>query len=149
MSQTLPPITLANALAAYKNADANGKKLLENLHGKKPFTECMSIMERVSNFNDICEIGGGNPNDYILSRARDAREGEISDLAYEKIKLIVKTLNEGWKPNWVNDREYKYCPHFKYNLSAAWCSHTDSKCVGSLTRLIPTTPSRRLHLSCQ
>lgn len=140
MCQTLPPILLANALEAYKNADANGKKLLENLHGRNVFVSCLPIMERVRNFNDICEIAGVNPNDYTLPRnASDeeisdmAYDEEISDMAYDKIKLIVKTLNEGWKPNWRDENEYKYYPYFRFDKSAGRFSDSvsDDYTVGS------------------
>lgn len=131
MCQTLPPISLANALEAYKNADANGKKLLENLHGRNVFVSRLPIMERVRNFNDICEIAGVNPNDYTLPR--NASDDEISDMAYDKIKLIVKTLNEGWKPNWRDENEYKYYPYFRFDKSAGRFSYYAYHChaVGS------------------
>lgn len=122
-SSTLPPITLANALEAYRNADSNGKKLLENLHGKQVFQSCKPIMERVTSFNDICEIAGENPNDYTLPR--NASDEEISDMAYDKIKLIVKVLNEGWKPNWRDENEYKYYPYFRFDKNAGRFSYSD------------------------
>ena len=33
-------------------------------------------------------------------------------VAYEKLKLIVKSLNEGWTPNWKDTSEYKWYPYF-------------------------------------
>lgn len=32
--------------------------------------------------------------------------------AYRLMKLLAKTLNEGWLPNWDNPNEYKYYPWF-------------------------------------
>ena len=32
--------------------------------------------------------------------------------AYIELQIITKALNEGWKPNWSNQSEYKYYPWF-------------------------------------
>ncbi len=32
--------------------------------------------------------------------------------AYRLMKLLAKTLNEGWLPNWDNPNEYKHYPWF-------------------------------------
>ena len=41
-------------------------------------------------------------------------EGLTKDeLAYQKLKIIAKALNEGWEPNWNNWDEWKYYPWFR------------------------------------
>ena len=115
MNKTLPPITLNNALDAYRNADASGKRLLENLHGKQVFLSAMNIKERVKSFQDICDIASVDVEDFQLPY--NASEEEISDNAYDKLKLIIRVLNEGWKPNYRDTNEYKYYPYFRYNAN--------------------------------
>lgn len=33
-------------------------------------------------------------------------------IAHAKLVVIAEALNDGWKPNWKNDDEYKYYPWF-------------------------------------
>ena len=35
-----------------------------------------------------------------------------SIIAYTKLKIIIRSLNEGWKPNWNDGHEYKYWNYF-------------------------------------
>ena len=57
--------------------------------------------------------------------------------AYRIIKLLAKTLNEGWIPNWDNSNENKYFPWFymdggssgfRFGGRVIWLSHSS---VGS------------------
>ena len=34
------------------------------------------------------------------------------EVAYRILKMLAKSLNEGWTPNWNNDNEYKYYAWF-------------------------------------
>jgi len=40
--------------------------------------------------------------------------------AYRLLKLLAKTLNQGWTPDWNNDNEYKYTPWFYMGGSAGF-----------------------------
>ena len=42
---------------------------------------------------------------------------EEDEISYRLIKLICKTLNEGWEPDWDDSNEYKYYPWFKMSSS--------------------------------
>lgn len=91
-----------NVLAAYNNADANGKKLLKNLvNGQVDFDQ--KITDRVKSYGDAC-VALGLPV-YIFSNGESPDE-----VAYMKLKTIIKALNEGWVPDWENSQEYKYYP---------------------------------------
>ena len=63
------------------------------------------IMERVKTFEDACKITGIIPAIYENS-PKDT-------IAYEKLKVIVRALNEGWIPNWEDSNEKKYYPYFR------------------------------------
>lgn len=73
---------------------------------------CGNITDRVKTFEDACEVLGftgdilnGSLNDGLL---------EVSEkiTAHIKLMVIVKALNQGWKPNWNNSSEYKYYPYW-------------------------------------
>ena len=114
MNKTLlPPITLDNALEAYKNADENGKKLLENLHGKEIFIPT-DIRQKVRSFEDICKMAGRSPIFFDIDQY--APQDGKSRNAYDKLVLIARVLNEGWKPNYYNTSEHRYYPFFNYNV---------------------------------
>lgn len=104
-------VSADNAHAAYKNADENGKKLLENLFGKDMFAP-KSVTERVKTFDDACrELG----NEHPLVKAYDALCCVDTDKdleVYAKLRIIVAALNEGWKPQFTKD-EYRYYPWFQ------------------------------------
>ncbi len=35
------------------------------------------------------------------------------EIAYKKLKVIVKAINQGWVPDWNNSNQYKWWPYFK------------------------------------
>jgi hypothetical protein len=62
-------------------------------------------------------------------------------VAYKKLKLIVKVINEGWKPDWSNTSQAKYYPWFNvlpsgsgFGFSNAHYSYVLS-CTGVGSRL--------------
>ncbi len=100
-------ISKSNALTAYKRADQSGKTLLENLFGKE--TIAQKVTDRVKTFEDAClEVGEVSTSDRFS-------QGSPDDNAYQKLKVIVRALNEGWKPNWDNSSQYKWYPWFYLN----------------------------------
>ncbi|MGK0175653.1 MAG: hypothetical protein ACI9AT_002040, partial [Ulvibacter sp.] len=54
------------------------------------------------------------------------------EVGYRVIKLICKSLNQGWTPDWSDSSEYKYTPWFEMNGSSgfrchvfvSWCTYT-------------------------
>jgi len=131
-------INKSNAVNAYNLADDATKKLLENLFGKENFVIApKNIMERVRTFEDACEVLGVVPNAIACTGEPEVLENDMpSILAYKKLIIIARALNEGWTPDWTNSDEYKYFPYFKhksgFGLSCDvydyWYSDT---CVGS------------------
>lgn len=45
-------------------------------------------------------------------------------LAYHKLTVITRALNNGWKPNWDDQNEWKYYPLFRYVNAGLSCAHT-------------------------
>lgn len=69
------------------------------------------ITDRVKTYEDACEVLGIDPDD------DDFDELESDEIAYIKLKRIVRALNEGWKPNWDNSIQYKWYPWFYMQTS--------------------------------
>jgi hypothetical protein len=94
----------------------------------------LDIKERIKDFADVLKENGKDPfafNDSIQGLTKD-------EIAYKQLKLIAKTFNEGWTPDWSNGNEYKYYPWFvigspagvgfSYHGCDGW---TTDSCVGS------------------
>lgn len=132
MSTETLEIKKSNAIAAFREADTQVKKVLTKLFGEKALSE--KITDRVKSLLDAYEIEQPSKelSDLIGYTGQDP--DMISASAYAKLTHIVKVLNEGWKPNWSNENEYKYFPYFKHksgfglSYDVYWFAHSD---VGS------------------
>lgn len=74
---------------------------------KKFFALPMDIRDKVKSFIDACNHLGIKPESVY---SKDDTKDEI---AFKKLKVIIKALNEGWYPDWTNESEYKYFNYFK------------------------------------
>jgi hypothetical protein len=73
-----------------------------------------NIKERIKTFSDVLNHLGIDEDDF-----NDENEGlDADEIAYRKLKLIVKALNEGWIPDWSNSNETKYFPWFRMGSSS-------------------------------
>lgn len=104
-------VTSATAIAEYKKADPNGKKLMEKLFGKDALIG--SIMDRVKTLSDALKIHGKPSKDIQWLLDYNGKD-EVVRAAQKWLQatIICKVLNEGWKPNWKDTNEYKYYPWF-------------------------------------
>lgn len=70
------------------------------------------ITERVKTFEDACKELG---EDHKLVQQFEAIQEAIAEdkeaTAYFKLGIITAALNEGWKPDFTNDEEYRYYPY--------------------------------------
>jgi hypothetical protein len=96
-----------NALKLYATASVEFKQMLHDTFGEKFFQR--NITNRVKTYGDACEVLG---IDREIAGYDEMSEDEI---AYRKLKVIVKALNEGWTPDWNNTNEPKYYPWFYRN----------------------------------
>ena len=113
MSETLE-ITRQAAIKAHDEASTKGKTLLENLFGKRVFQK--DIKERIKTFDDVIRELGDDPEEF--KNAISIME-EPDEIAYVKLKLIAKALNEGWTPDWSNGEWDKWYPWFKMDDSSS------------------------------
>lgn len=83
------------------------RKIIEKADEPKPVTE------RVKTFTDACKELGINPCQ-ITNNTLDSKD----EVAFKKLKIIAKALNEGWTPNRMDTNQYKHYPYFDYSSSS-------------------------------
>lgn len=105
-------------LSAIENEAKELRKIIENADKPK------NIMERVKTFSEACEVLGINPNQ-ITNNTFDSKD----EIAYKKLKIITKALNEGWEPDWKNQNQYKYFPWFDMNKKPGSGFDRSSYCI--------------------
>ncbi len=113
MAETLE-ITRQAAIKAHDEASTKGKTLLENLFGKRVFQK--DIKERIKTFDDVIRELGDDPEEF---KNAISIMDEPDEIAYVKLKLIAKALNEGWTPDWSNGEWDKWYPWFNMNDSSS------------------------------
>lgn len=67
--------------------------------------------KEIKSYEDACKVLGVQPISENAVAAFPA-EDRKSMLAYHKLTIIARAINEGWKPDWNNTNEYKYYPYF-------------------------------------
>lgn len=106
-------VSRESILAAYDNADVNGRELLEHLFGAEPFVK--NITEQVKTFRDACYVlGDEHPlvKQYQFIEASYINYPITDDfIAYIKLRIINTALNGGWEPRFTKD-ESRYYPWF-------------------------------------
>lgn len=115
MNKETVEIKKSNLVAAYRQANEETKKLLDNLFGKAA-TDCRPVTERIKTIDDACrELGNEHP---LVQQYRcwmqeaPVYDGSEYDLiAYLKLRIITTALNEGWRPQFTED-ETRYYPWF-------------------------------------
>jgi len=105
----------SKVIAAYKDANDDGKKMLRGLYGEELF---LSGYQKIKTYEDACKVVGTKPTDFPGGTPKHV-------IAYIKLCTIAKALNLGWKPDWANFYEYKFFPWFNIEEKDA------SLCVGS------------------
>lgn len=95
----------SNAIDAYQKADGIGKALLSNLLGKKHFL--LKPIDRIKTFEDACEELGEDSALFNI--------GTADEIAFRKLKVIVRALNGDWVPNWNDGSQRKWFPWFYLN----------------------------------
>lgn len=103
-----------NARALYKGASKEFKATLEDTFGKDFFSS--KITDRIKTFEDACAELELDPEKVLTDFLETASKDEI---AYRKLKIIAKALNEGWKPDWADSNQYKYFPWLEYSRSGS------------------------------
>lgn len=97
------------AKTLYPKSSPEFKEMLIDTFGEKFFQE--KITDRVKTFEDACEVTGDDPIHSMFAL------GTSDEIAYKKLKVIVKALNEGTVLSFANSNQKKWYPWFEYSGS--------------------------------
>jgi len=95
------------ARSLYKSASDEFKTMLEDTFGENFFSS--KVTDRVKTFFDACTETDMDPYYQAFTA------GSTDDNAYQKLKVIARALNEGWKPDWNDGNQAKWYPWFYMN----------------------------------
>lgn len=94
----------------------------------------MDTSKKITSYEDACKVLNIQPiNEEVFNAF--PKEDQRSMLAYHKLTVITRALNNGWKPNWDDQNEWKYYPLFRYvnaGLSYAYTNYAASYATASL-----------------
>ncbi len=92
----------------YPSASKEFKAVLEDTFTKEFFFR--KITDRVKTFEDACKVLGIDPADQYCDR-----HDSPDDIAYKKLKVIIRALNERWTPDWNDSNQAKYWNWFYFD----------------------------------
>ena len=82
----------------------------------------MNTEKKIASYEDACRVLNIQPiNEEVFNIF--PKEDQRSMLAYHKLTVITRALNNGWKPNWDDQNEWKYYPLFRYVNAGLSCAH--------------------------
>ena len=83
----------------------------------------MNTEKKIASYEDACRVLNIQPiNEEVFNIF--PKEDQRSMLAYHKLTVITRALNNGWKPNWDDQNEWKYYPLFRYVNAGLSCAPT-------------------------
>lgn len=82
------------------------------------------VTERIKSFEDACADQGVNIDEFY----ENCKGLTLDEIAYRKLKIIARALNEKWEPNWDNSNEYKYYPYFDMRSASSGFGFSHSAC---------------------
>lgn len=85
----------------------------------------MDTSKKITSYEDACKVLNIQPiNEEVFNAF--PKEDQRSMLAYHKLTVITRALNNGWKPNWDDQNEWKYYPLFRYVNAGLSCANTSN-----------------------
>jgi len=78
--------------------------------------------ESIKTFDDACRAIGTTEKEF--NEKFSTLGLDIDTFNYEKIKVVAKSINNGWVPDWSNRNQYKYYPWFEVLSSGFGFSST-------------------------
>lgn len=111
-------IDVVKAKVLYPNANDVLKSMLEDTFGKEVLS--VNITDRIKSYEDACLCLELNP-DELPDVSNCDKKDRKSIIAYHKLIIICRALNEGWEPNW-RSATYKYFPWFGTYAGFAYSS---------------------------
>lgn len=109
----------------------------------------MNTEKKIASYEDACRVLNIQPiNEEVFNIF--PKEDQRSMLAYHKLTVITRALNNGWKPNWDDQNEWKYYPLFRYVNAGLSCAYTifagcDYVCEYRLSALLSHVRAREIR----
>lgn len=97
-------ISESTAKRLYPESPSWFREVLEKTFSKQKLVG--RKFDEIRTFEDACEQIGVNP----LSVFSDI--DTYDEIAYKKLKIIAKAINQGWTPDWSNTNQKKWWPWF-------------------------------------
>ena len=111
----------------YPDAPDWFKKELVEAFGEDCFKK--RNFDEIKTFDDACRACETTEKEF---NTKFENIGLPSDtLAYEKIKVIAKAINDGWLPDWSDSNQYKYYPWLSVLSSGSGFSSSDCGCTAT------------------
>ena len=83
----------------------------------------MNITDKIKTFEDACQALNLDPTHLPIVDLLPEKDRK-SIIAYYKLTIIIRALNEGWEPNWQDEDEKKFYNYFYYHsVSGFVCSN--------------------------
>lgn len=83
----------------------------------------MDITKKIKSYEDACKTLNLDPA--ALPAVDNLPEKDRKSIvAYYKLTVIIRALNEGWEPNWQDWDEYKYFNWFYIDSAGFACART-------------------------
>ena len=95
----------------------------------------MDTSKKITSYEDACKVLNIQPiNEEVFNAF--PKEDQRSMLAYHKLTVITRALNNGWKPNWDDQNEWKYYPLFRYvNAGLSYANTNNAATATAAVRL--------------
>jgi len=84
---------------------------MQTIYEAKASLTSQPITERVKTFEDACKVVG---LDKVQVGVTGLDDDTDSIIAYTKLVIIAKALNEGWQPDWTDSSQRKNVPWFEH-----------------------------------
>lgn len=81
----------------------------------------MKITKKIKSFEDACKHECIDPNNLPIVDMLPEKDRK-SIIAYYKLTIVIRALNEGWQPDWSNWDEWKYYNWFYIEEGVDVCS---------------------------
>lgn len=94
------------AYELYPTASPEFKQVLEDTFGKEFFNR--KITDRVKTYEDACAVLGIDPHTSMPDTSDCPKEDRRAYIAFHKLVVITRVLNEGWRPDWSNTSQPKW-----------------------------------------
>ena len=101
----------------------------------------LNLINKVKDVNgavSVCNELNIDISDIVFEKS-----DSLSVRAFKELSIIIKALNEGWKPNWNDTSQYKYYNWF--NMNAGTFSYADTLCDTTYAHV----PSALFFKSCE